>query len=131
MKLFAPPEYWEIPKDTRDSWGCGPGGWGDLLVPDKILGLDVKPACQIHDFYYRHWNDPSEDARFMADRVFKFNMLRILANSYMDRTLRRKLSWVFFWRRRLINKYYLAVRRYGGPAWHDERNTEEEFKEEV
>lgn len=130
MKLFAPPEYWKVDKDTRDSWGCGPGGWGDLLVPDSILGLDVKPACQIHDYYYRHWHDSSEDARFMADRVFKFNMLRILANEYADREL-SKWNPFFLLRRRLIHRYYQAVRRYGGPAWHDERNTEDEFKDLV
>ncbi|MHC4184133.1 MAG: hypothetical protein ACYSR0_12370, partial [Planctomycetota bacterium] len=70
LKLFAPPGYWETDKKIRDSWGCGPGGLGDYLVPDTILGLSVKPACQIHDYYYRHWQDSSEDARSMADRIF-------------------------------------------------------------
>jgi hypothetical protein len=128
MKLFAPPEYWNFDESIRESWGCGPGGWGDLLVPDKILGMDVKIACQIHDYYYRHWPDPSEDARYMADRIFKFNMLRILANNYIDKPL-NKFSLLFFLRRRLIRRYYLAVRNYGGPAWHDERNSEEDFRE--
>lgn len=129
MKLFAPPEYWNYDEDIRHNWGCGPGGWGDLLVPDKILGLDIQPACSIHDYYYRHWHDASEDARYMADRVFKFNMLRILAYNYRHRKVRRWRSVLFIARRRFIDRYYTVVRRYGGPAWHDDRNKEEEFKE--
>jgi len=129
MKLFAPPEYWQYDYEIRENWGCGPGGWGDLLVPDTILGLNIKPACQIHDYYYRHWPDPSEDARHMADRIFKFNMLRILANHYTNRKLWPYLSALFFCRRKLIDHYYTTVHKYGGPAWHNDRNKEEEFRE--
>lgn len=130
MKLFAPPEYWQYDSAIRANWGCGPGGGlGDLLVPDRILGLNVKPACQIHDYYYRHWPDSSEDARYMADRVFKFNMLRILADNYHGRPIWPYVSALFFARRKFIDSYYITVRKYGGPAWHDDRNKEEEFKE--
>jgi len=129
-RLFAPLEYWQIPKGTRDSWGCGPGGLGDYLVPDRILGLNVKPACQIHDFYYRHWKDPSEDARSMADRIFKWNMIRILVNTHGKKKVGLK-SWIFKIRLWLVGRYYKAVREYGGPAWHDERNKIEDFQEDI
>lgn len=29
--------------------GCGPGKSGDKIVPDKIYGLNVHPACKRHD----------------------------------------------------------------------------------
>ena len=28
---------------------CGPGKWGDLIVPDDIYDTPINPACYIHD----------------------------------------------------------------------------------
>jgi hypothetical protein len=44
-------KYFPLEKPL-DEWPtfCGPGGWiGDWLVPDKINGAYIAPACFIHD----------------------------------------------------------------------------------
>ena len=124
IKLFAPPEYWAIPKKIRDNWGCGPGWLGDLFIPDTLLGLSVKPACSIHDFYYRKWKDPSEEAREMADRIFKWNQIRIVINHHNKKG---KFGLIFRHRIWRAEKRYQYVRKFGGLSWHNERNSTDSF----
>lgn len=118
MNLFAHKEIWDFKKkfpDEFDSYGCGPGGMGDWLVPDTVYGLSIRDACRIHDTYYRHWNISNEKARKMADRIFKNNMLRIVKEKTNNQVL-------FRLRRRRCKTYYKMVRFAGGPAFWDERN---------
>ena len=121
MKLFAPKEYWNVPKEIRNSWGCGPGGLGDWLVPDTVYGLSIKSACMIHDWYYRHYEDDTEYGRKIADRVFRNNMIRIVTHKSKSRILERL-------RLIRINTYYLSVRKFGAPAYFEDRNTEMEYR---
>jgi hypothetical protein len=118
MNLFADPECWEFkkrhPKDF-ESFGCGPGGLGDLLVPDTVYFLSIRPACRIHDWYYRFFPGNSEDDRKRADRIFLNNMLRIVDFHTNFKVLR----WL---RKRRCNKYYFAVRAFGGPSFWADRN---------
>ena len=121
VKLYAHPECWlfmEEHIEEFDSFGCGPGGAGDKLVPDTMYGLDISPACRIHDWYYRFWPEDSEEARAMADRVMKNNLLRIVEN----KTKWRVLLWL---RRRRCHTYYTMVRMFGAPSYFEDRNTEE------
>jgi hypothetical protein len=116
IKLYAEPECWKFKEkhpDIFSSFGCGPGGIGDFLVPDTVWGLSIKPACQIHDWYYRFYPYRTEADRKIADTIFGNNMLRIVNYYTKSRFLRR---------RRYIRTgiYYKAVRSLGGPAWHDE-----------
>jgi hypothetical protein len=106
-----------------DSFGCGPGGLGDILVPDKMYGLDVSDACRIHDWYYRFYGDNSEGGRREADEILKNNLLRIVRKKSKSRILR----WL---RTRRCRTYYGFVRFAGGPAYYSERNVEdEEFRD--
>jgi hypothetical protein len=84
--------------------GCGPGVIGDRLVPDKLLGVCITPACRIHDLmYYYSVNDYDKKK---ADSYFLYNMVQIIdcdsANSF-TRWLRLKLAF----------KYFLAVMLFG------------------
>ena len=41
LKLFAPIEYWRLKKEDPETLsmlvgGCGPGGFGDHIVPDTL-----------------------------------------------------------------------------------------------
>lgn len=51
VNLIAPASYWQATKEDIDNLtgGCGPGDAGDLIVPDKILGVSILEACKIHD----------------------------------------------------------------------------------
>jgi hypothetical protein len=105
------------------SFGCGPGGAGDKLVPDTMYGLDISPACRVHDWYYRFFPEDTEEARAMADRIMKNNLLRIVE----AHTKNRVLLWL---RRRRCHTYYTMVRMFGAPSYFHDRNAEE-FEKEV
>jgi len=125
VELFAHQQVWSFAENFPDefaSYGCGPGGWGDRLVPDTVYGLSIKPACQIHDTYYRHWPDSSEQARNMIDRIFKNNMIRIV-DYYTS------VGWLRWLRRRRCIKYYKMVKNFGGPAFYGERNEDNQMQE--
>ena len=53
--------------------GCGPAGILNSIVPDEYDGIDLNPACNIHDFMYFHGE--TEQDRDLADRIFLFNLL--------------------------------------------------------
>lgn len=125
MKLFADPACWKFRSEHPEEWesfACGPGDYGDYLVPDKILFLSVNEACRIHDWYYRFWPENTEDARSMADRILLNNMLRIIYNQTSGKWLKRARS-------RVALIYFRAVRSYGATAFFEDRNLEVEYKE--
>lgn len=124
VHLYAPPSYWRARKkgiiNQYVDGGCGPGKFGDKLIPDKILGVDVRPACEIHDWMYMMGE--SQEDKDKADRVFRNNMVRlIMAHPARPRWLRRLRLW-------LAHKYYMAVHRYGGPAFWIYKNPSAEYQ---
>ena len=126
MKLFVPSEcqkfILEHPEEFA-SYGCGPGGIGDYIVPNTVYGLDINPACQVHDWQYRHSNDASEEARKNHDRTLSYNSMRIVVYNTKNHIL-------YILRRRRVKTYYQMVRAFGGRAYWDEgRNTVENLME--
>ena len=122
MKLFAPKTYWTTPKEEIDrvTGGCGPGRFGDWLVPDTIWGLSIKKACRIHDFSW--YIAETLEEKEASDRAFLNNMLRLIyagAKWWILRKLRIRRAY----------KYYLAVKLLGGPAFWKGKNSDEEEKE--
>ncbi len=84
--------------------GCGPGKWGDWLVPDTVYGLSIKPACYIHDCNYSEADTPEK--RYEAD-------LRLFRNS--RRIIKLNSNKFMCWLRMLrMSKYYVAVDLGGG-----------------
>lgn len=121
-KLYAPESYWKYDRANLEEVinGCGPSGWKSRLVPDSILGVSIKVACEIHDFMY--FFGENEEDREEADRTFLNNMLRIVeAESAWFGS-----KWA---RRRLVLYYYSSVRDFGGRYFWDDKNSEAEFKE--
>ncbi len=90
--------------------GCGPGGIGDLLIPDRVYGLNIKPACEIHDWMYTIYND--EFGFEIANQIFLDNMIRINNAATKNRLLK-------YLRTRRILKYYRAVRYFGRLFFYD------------
>lgn len=88
---LALPSWWStIPEAHRDAQmnGCGPSSW--KLKLNTIWGLDVSPACNVHDVEYAFGNNRSSaDARFFANLclliaqgsrwLFPLRMLRAFA----------------------------------------------------
>ena len=84
------------------------------LVPDKIWGLDITEACNIHDWTwdkafaswdeFRRWN-----------LVFLNNLMRIIS-------AKTKWKWLRILRRRRALKYYQAVEEFGASIFWDSKN---------
>uniref|UniRef100_A0A6M3IQ10 DUF1353 domain-containing protein n=1 Tax=viral metagenome TaxID=1070528 RepID=A0A6M3IQ10_9ZZZZ len=115
VKLYIPDEYKDLSKDKLKllTNGCGPAGWKYDLVPDKIYGLCIKRACDIHDICY-FYGKTNED-KATADRIFFNNILRIIDQGH---------NWwlLKFLRRRRAKKYFYAVKWFGGPAFWNNKN---------
>jgi hypothetical protein len=112
--LTAPESFWYYSGFCNDLGGvingCGPGGLGDLLIPDRVYGLNIKPACKIHDWMYTIYND--EFGFELANKIFLDNMIRINNSATKNRLLK-------YLRSRRILKYYLAVRYFGRLFFYD------------
>ena len=113
VKLSAPPLYWITPAEEIDkvTGGCGPGRFGDFIVPDNILGLSIFKACRIHDYEY-HIGETLAD-KIKADNRFRDNMIRLVNAGTKWYWLKRMRLWV-------VKRYYQAVKERGGPHfWND------------
>lgn len=131
VKLYAPEKYGNQPccfhdatpeqiREAVGSGGCGPGGIGDYLVPDTMWGLNVKPACTIHDWQYC-WGRTIED-KIKADLNLRDNLVRLIKaqNSW---------GWLENLRLRRAKTYYEAVKNFGGPAFWSGKSSIYEFRE--
>ncbi len=131
FKLYAPSSYWKYSKEALEELvnGCGPRGWKGRYIPDSLIGVSIKEACNIHDFMYA-FGEKEED-REQADRVLLNNMMRTVeacSGNWFSRWIRRKLAL----------HYYGVVRDMGGTYfWHDKnpegtvKNPEEVFNNGV
>lgn len=90
--------------------GCGPGGWKFDIIPDTILGLSIKEACNIHDWEYTVGLTIHDKER--ADKRFRKNCMTLVWNAkgFWAKVLRRH-------RELRVDEYYLAVRICGDSAF--------------
>ena len=107
--LRAPESYWKATAAelVELTGGCGPGKFGDYLVPDTIWGLNITPACQIHDWCYRAGSEVSKND---ADLMFLGNIVRLIranTNSKILSTLRYLRAM----------KYFVAVEEGGDSSY--------------
>lgn len=89
-----------------------------MPVPDFIFGA----SCDHHDFNY--WLGCTEADRFKADRQFYEEMKKDARSvAWFRRPLLLFLAW----------RYYRAVRRWGGWAFHyaDRQRTREDLEREM
>lgn len=114
VTLVAPTSYWKF-KDSSDLMklivnGCGPEGFLGKLIPDNILGIDISPACNIHDYMYTIFNSDTDFT--LSNNVFRDNLIRLIMahNTYIELTCAR---------RDIINSYYKAVCDFGRPFYYD------------
>jgi len=119
-KLFAPGSFWNDPRVDEVTGGCGPGRVGGWFIPDTIWGVSISKACKIHDWMY--FIGISKEDKEEADRVFLNNILRLI-NAYNGWS-----SFLNGLRRYRAVTYYNAVRYFGGPAFWNDKNKDEDFK---
>jgi hypothetical protein len=76
--------------------GCGPGKWGDYVIPDRLLGLDVSMACKIHDRMYEFAENQYD--KLKADSYFLSNLVFIIidGSNWLTRIPRLWLAWRYF-----------------------------------
>jgi hypothetical protein len=120
VELYAPQSYIQATPEERRQVvnGCGAGGWLRHLVPDRIYGLKVEEACDIHDWMYA--TGLTIEDKELADRVFLNNLLRIIdANT--------RWGWLRRLRYLRARKYFEAVQHFGGPAFWKGKNQPEEL----
>jgi len=126
--LYAPEIYKKLSACEKKAIvnGCGAGGWKIDLVPNTLYGLDVTSACNIHDYMY--YAGMTNEDKNEADRVFLNNMIRLIdagvrADSNSPLLMRRLKKTLRIFRRRRAYAYYFAVKKFGGPAfWQDKNN---------
>lgn len=78
--------------------GCGPGRLGNILVPDTILGVNIGPACRIHDY---GWHVAEEGTDVDTDDI------ELFANGF--RILKQKSSRLLLVPRAVILLMYLLA----------------------
>lgn len=102
LGLHAPLSFFETEELTLNLMigGCGPGKIGDALVPDTIYGLNITPACAIHDYEYSTGKSTLEKQK--ADFRFLCNILIIINK-------KSKFGLVRWVRRYRAMSYYSAV----------------------
>ena len=123
VKLFADPLCWKFREEHPeefDSFGCGPGGIGDWLVPDTLYGLSIRESCCCHDWGY--FIGETQEDKVETDDIFLNNMIRQITDG-------TKSSWLLKPRLRRAKLYYIMVRDFGGPAFWDDKNKDSEFRE--
>jgi len=93
---------------------CGAGhGIGDLIVPEKIFGIRVTPACSIHDLSWEYAEATWADFH-QSNSMFFHNLLELVrvqsANVFM-----RKIRYG------MAVNYYLAVDTVGARIFCKEK----------
>ena len=112
--LYAPKEYCELTPETKKRIvnGCGAANARFDFVPDRIWGLKITEACNIHDFMYQ-MGATNEDKE-IADRVFLNNLVRLIkAKGGILKPLRMIRA----------KEYYLAVKFFGASAFWEGKNS--------
>jgi hypothetical protein len=93
--------------------GCGPESMKVKLIPDRILGVNFRDACNGHDACYSFGED-EEDKR-ESDRLFLCNLLyavdrHCVASGVLDEVERTACREAAF-------EYYRAVADWGDSAF--------------
>lgn len=112
VRILAPESFWDADQELIDSvvGGCGPGWFGNLFVPNNLLGVKIKIACQIHDWCFLVWND--KKGFRLANNIFNRNMNMTVSQKTKTKWLKKPRLWVSV-------IYYQFVHRSGGLGYKD------------
>lgn len=103
--MIIPEDYKNATPEQRKEVcnGCGGGGWASI-IPDKLFGVSVEEACNIHDWMYVYGYSKKE-----ADVTFLYNLTYLIHVN----------PWLFIPRFVLVTIYFLAVKYLGHGFYKD------------
>lgn len=113
------PEGIEFPSCFIDGFRsyCGAGrGIGDLVVPEKMYGLKVSPACFVHDKMWEMSKATWEDFH-LSNGVFLTNLISIIESQSKNVVLKHLRLY------RAVS-YFNAVDTIGAKIFWKEKNEE-------
>jgi len=108
IKLVAPEAYTLLTPKEKDEICNGCGAKGGIPVPNTMYLLNIKEACQVHDFMYH--SSMHKDDKVICDLVFKHNLFQIIEHE----------TWFGFvekLRKIIAEEYYLVVSIWGNDAY--------------
>jgi hypothetical protein len=89
---------------------CGPGQWGDLIIPDAPDGYDFTICCQRHDDCY---GSQCHKSKKQCDDEFYECMARLCGMLYFSKKC-------FIW----ADRYWSAVDKWGNRTFEKVRSKE-------
>jgi hypothetical protein len=110
IPLIAPQGFTDMVSNRPNEFkelcnGCGANSRFIDFVPDKLLWLDIKFACHIHDYSWIVCN-PTNEEFHKWNRIFFNNMCRLVVSATKSWMLRRLRLF-------LAKRYYDAVSTFG------------------
>ena len=113
LSLYAPISYHQATCKEKERVCNGCGAKGGIPVPDTIWGLDISPACNVHDWMFE---EGMTHADFLfANGMFQVNMTRIIVNESANK-------FMVMLRLRRASKYFDAVATLGEDIyWKNKR----------
>jgi hypothetical protein len=107
VHLVAPFEFL-IPNERVENFDhyCGAGrGFGDIVIPDRMWGLNISPACAVHD---EMWNiaPATWEAFHASNSIFLRNLIQLITIQSKSSILKRLRLY------RAVT-YYNAVDSFG------------------
>lgn len=115
MNLYQPNSYYEASLEERKKVCNGCGAKGGIKVPSTFIGLNIKEACNIHDWMFKEGTTKADF--IFANVMFLVNLIVIIINgsNIFTRAIR-----LFF----AVN-YFLAVALKGDDAfWKDKEKND-------
>lgn len=107
IPLYAPQSFWTASLEEKNEICNGCGAKDGINVPNTFYGLDIKLACNIHDWMYKE-GETFADFLF-SNAIFLLNLvsLVIAGSNWITRILRLSRA----------SKYFLAVALKGQDAF--------------
>lgn len=111
-KFTAPVEWYNLEEHEREahSNGCGPGALSNV-IPNSIMGLSIRRACDVHDWMYVEGKTPKD--RQTADNLFLNNMRALI---------RKGSPWLAPMRNAIAWTMYRIVVAFGSKAFKEASN---------
>lgn len=113
LTLYAPLSYHQASCAAKRKVCNGCGAKGGIKVPDTMYGLDIKEACNIHDWMFKHGKTYADF--LFANGIFQVNLTRIIVQQSANK-------FMIMLRLRRASKYFNAVAMLGQDAyWKNKR----------
>ena len=105
-KLYAPNTYWKATPKEKFKICNGCGAKGGTKVPNTMWGLNIKEACNIHDWMFEEGKTLADF--YFSNAVFIMNLAIIICSGN---------KWLAPLRLFRATKYFVAVQELGQSAY--------------